>query len=249
MCPVSEGVGRELRRFFPHMTRRVHAVPNGVDAERFRPSAPARTRLREGLGLTDATPLALFTGSDWARKGLRYAIEALSHASDWHLAVAGSGDRSAALAQAAAVGATDRLHLLGRRTDMPDVYPAADAFVFPTAYEAFPLAALEAAASGLPLLITRVNGVEDLLRESENGWFVARDGADIGRRLTALHADPAAASADAGGGATSRRAVSWQATVDRYLAIYERPRRCSFGRMQRRRDVLAAGTARSRRRR
>ena len=135
--------------------------------------------------------------------------------------MAGTGDRSAALAQAAAVGATDRLHLLGRRTDMPDVYPAADAFVFPTAYEAFPLAALEAAASGLPLLVTRVNGVEDLLRENENGWFVARDGADIGRRLTALHADPAAAARMRAAARRAAEPYSWQAMVDRYLAIYE----------------------------
>jgi glycosyltransferase involved in cell wall biosynthesis len=52
---------------------------------------------------------------------------------------------------------------------------AADAFVLPSHYEVFPLVALEAAAAGLPLLVTPLNGVEEFLRDGENGLLTRRD--------------------------------------------------------------------------
>ena len=52
-----------------------------------------------------------------------------------------------------------------------EYYAVSDIFVFPTAYEAFSLATLEAVASGLPILATKVNGTEELIIESYNGFF------------------------------------------------------------------------------
>jgi UDP-glucose:(heptosyl)LPS alpha-1,3-glucosyltransferase len=103
---------------------------------------------------------------------------------------------------------------------MPALYAAADAFVFPTSYEAFPLVALEAAAAGLPLLITRVNGAEDLVEDGVNGWFIDRDSDDIARRLQALSATGEHARSM---GAASRWAAArytWDAMAERYLALY-----------------------------
>jgi len=55
-----------------------------------------------------------------------------------------------------------------------EYYAASDIFVFPTAYEAFSLVTLEAVASGLPILATKVNGTEELIIESYNGFFIKR---------------------------------------------------------------------------
>jgi len=51
---------------------------------------------------------------------------------------------------------------------------AADALLFPTAYEVFSLASLEAAAAATPLLVTKVNGIEEFVRPGENGIFIER---------------------------------------------------------------------------
>jgi glycosyltransferase involved in cell wall biosynthesis len=51
---------------------------------------------------------------------------------------------------------------------------ASDAFVFPSAYEVFPLVCLQAAAAGLPLLVTRLYGVEEFMRDGETGWVIER---------------------------------------------------------------------------
>jgi len=220
LCAVSQGVAAELRAGFPRAAGTVRTVPNGVDSGQFRPDPRARAEVRRELGLADDIPLALFVGGDWSRKGLRHVVDALGSAPAWHLAVAGEGNRQGLQTRARALGAEGRLHLLGLVHDMPRLYAAADAFVFPTAYEAFPLVALEAAASGLPLLVTRVNGVEDLLRDGVNGWFVAADAADIARRLTQLSDDPELAERLSAQASAAASAFSWEAMTDGYLRLY-----------------------------
>jgi glycosyltransferase involved in cell wall biosynthesis len=220
LVAVSEGVAEELRDCFPAMSAVVRTIPNGVDSAVFRPAPETRTQVRSELGVEPQEPVALFVGGDWTRKGLQHAIDALAHAPDWILAVAGHGDREPLVTRARSAGTEPRLRFLGSVQEMPRLYAAADAFVLPTAYEAFPLVTLEAAASGLPLLVTRVNGVEELLDEGRNGWFIARDGADIARRLNELRAAPGLAREMAAGarGAVSR--YSWAAMVERYRSVY-----------------------------
>jgi glycosyltransferase involved in cell wall biosynthesis len=220
LSAVSEGVASELREQFPRMAARVRTVPNGVDSSVFRPDPAVRPGLRCELGIDDRAPLALFVGGDWGRKGLRYAVDALTSAPGWHLAIAGDGDRDELSARARASGTETRLHFLGSVGDMAPVYAAADAFVLPTAYEAFPLVTLEAAASGLPLLVTRVNGVEDLLHEGRNGWFVSPEGRDIARRLNELTADGALARRMSAEARTAATGFSWEAMTAGYLSIY-----------------------------
>jgi UDP-glucose:(heptosyl)LPS alpha-1,3-glucosyltransferase len=220
LCAVSKGVAAELEQEFPSMLSAVRTIPNGVDRERFHPDPAARSSVRRQLGIDDDAHVALFVGGDWHRKGLRYAVDALPAAQDWQLLVAGLGDPAPLLADARAAGTESRLRFLGHVLDTPPLYAASDAFVLPTAYEAFPLVALEAAAAGLPLLVPRVSGVEDLLEDGRNGWFIVRDPADIARRLTQLGscADTAATMRANAQCATMR--FSWQAMGESYLALY-----------------------------
>ena len=221
LCAVSEGVASELRAGFPRMAGAVRNVPNGVDSTVFRPDPVARREMRAKLGIDEDVRLALFVGGDWERKGLADAVDALSFAPEWTLAVAGAGDPTPHLARARGAQAESRLRFLGRVADMPRLYAAADAFVLPTAYEAFPLVTLEAAASGLPLLVTRVNGVEDLLEHGRNGWFIARDGRDIAQRLNELSSNPELARAMAAGARAASTAYSWETMADGYVSLYD----------------------------
>jgi glycosyltransferase involved in cell wall biosynthesis len=216
---VSKGVADELRRFYPVMANRLSVIPNGVDRHRFRPDSDSRTAVREELGLAAEDLMLLFVGSEWSGKGLAHAVEAIGDVPKWHLVVLGQGDVARYEREANAVGASDRVHFLGRRT--PEAYyAAADAFTLPSAYEAFPLVALEALSAGLPILATRVNGVTDILVDGRNGWFVETSGADIARRLRQLATD---AGLRQRMGEASRRAseqFEWQATVDAHAELY-----------------------------
>jgi UDP-glucose:(heptosyl)LPS alpha-1,3-glucosyltransferase len=66
----------------------------------------------------------------------------------------------------------------------------ADAFVLPTSYESFSLVSFEAAASGLPILVTPVNGVRELIKDGHNGFLISREPEPIAARLGELARDP-----------------------------------------------------------
>ena len=173
------------------------------------------------FGLDDDVPTAVFVGGEWQRKGLRFAIEALAHARDWHLLVVGEGDVEYFHHLATRQGIEARVHFAGRQTNTVPFYSAACAFVFPSAYEAAPLVGYEAAAMGLPILATSVSGIEDLLDEGVNGWFVRRDGKSIARRLADLQRDPEQRRRMAAAARESALAYDWERVVDTYVGAYE----------------------------
>jgi UDP-glucose:(heptosyl)LPS alpha-1,3-glucosyltransferase len=107
------------------------------------------------------------------------------------LVVVGKGDARPYRARARALGVERRVHFAGVRGDMAPLYRAADCFVLPSHYEAFSLVTLEAMASGLPVLLSRVNGAEDCLRDGRNGFFVAPNGKDIAAKAEVVCEDAA----------------------------------------------------------
>lgn len=183
---VSGGVARELERHYPGIPSGV--TPNAADTQRFKPDVEARATLREREGVRADEVVALFVGGDWDRKGLEHAIDGAARAS-LRLWVVGEGDVSRFARLATERGANVRF--FGRQPDTERWYAAADVFVFPTLYEADPLVVHEAAASGLPIVATRVNGIVDVVGDEVAGLLVGRNGADVGEALTRLAADPA----------------------------------------------------------
>lgn len=221
LATVSHGVARELERFFPAYGGEPSVIPNGVDRASFAPDPRARAEVRARLALGSDDLVALFVGGDWERKGLRFAIEAVAAADGWHLLVVGHGDKARHRALASRFGAGDRVHFVGDTAEPARYYACADSFVLPTAYEAFPLVALEAAAAGLPLLISRVNGVDELIEEGRNGWFVEREWPGIAERLRRLSADPELRIEMGRAARDSSARYTWGRVVDAYVKLYE----------------------------
>jgi UDP-glucose:(heptosyl)LPS alpha-1,3-glucosyltransferase len=210
---VSEGVGHELRRHFPQMATQVVVIPNGVDTEAFRPADPPRGN---GAGFLDA----IFVGSEWRGKGLRVAIEALADCPGARLTVVGRGDVATYRRLAESIGVAERVEFAGPTPDVAPWYRRADVFLLPSAYETFSLVAHEAAACGLPLLATMVGGVEDLIRDGRNGWFVERDPRQVGERLCMLRRDPELRLAMGGAARRDSLSYSWSRMVARHSELY-----------------------------
>jgi len=213
---VSRGVCEELNRHFPAMTSKTTLIPNGVDTEMFR---PVQTAARRGA---PRRMTALFVGGEWERKGLRIAIEALQGTTGISLVVVGRGDHVRYAELASSLGVADRVEFAGVTRNVERAYRAADVFVLPTAYETFSLATYEAAASGLPLLVTRVNGVEDLLRDGENGWFIDQDPHLVRECLCTLHEDAGLRRRMGLRARADSLDFSWNRVVDQYLDLYEK---------------------------
>jgi UDP-glucose:(heptosyl)LPS alpha-1,3-glucosyltransferase len=221
---VSEGVADEVRTHYPRLSPRVVTIHNGVDIDTFAPGAGREEALawRRRLAIPPDALVAAFVGSEWRRKGLDPAIEALVEAPGWMLVVAGSGDERRYRELAASLGTADAVRWLGTTPDVHLVYAFADAFVLPSSYETFSLVTFEAAASGLPVLATAVSGVKELIDDGENGFTITRDPHLIAQRLRQLSADAGLRRRLGAGARRSALRFSWTQTVRRHDELYER---------------------------
>ncbi len=103
---------------------------------------------------------------------------------------------------------------------MQTVYAASDAFAMASSYETFSLVTFEAAATGLPVLATDVNGVRELVNDGTTGFIVRREAADIARRLNELAGDAELRERVGAAAREAALAFSWERMVDRHVALY-----------------------------
>jgi glycosyltransferase involved in cell wall biosynthesis len=189
---VSAGVAEEVREHYPELAGRVITIYNGIDTTGFAPGLRRQEAgsLRAALNLPEDGLVAAFVASEWERKGLAALLRALALAPGWSLVVAGEGDEARYRELADTVGVGQAVRWLGVTRDVPLVYELADAFVLPTSYETFSLVTFEAAASGLAILATPVNGVRELIEHGHNGLLITAEPELIAERLRHLAADP-----------------------------------------------------------
>ncbi len=219
--PVSRGVEAELRDHYVIGDAPVRIVPNAADTSIFHPVDPAsREKWRSAAGFAQHDIVAIFSGGEWARKGLDLAIRALSHSlPSLKLFIAGDDpDRERFRTLALSSGVADRVVFGGFRSDIPLALASSDIFLFPSHYEAFSLAVIEAAACGLPILASSINGTEDFIQPGITGDFVDHDPRHIASLLNQWASDPLRRT-QAGQAAT--RLVQSQYTWDRVTDLTE----------------------------
>ncbi len=177
--PVSRGVEKELRQHYDIGASPVRIIPNAADLETFHPLQPQERivwRKRNGFETTDF--LAIFSGGEWSRKGLDLAIRAVASVGDSRLKLFVAGDDADARrfqGLARDLGVSARVVFGGFRRDIAAAMGASDVFLFPSHYEAFSLATIEAAACGLPVLAPQINGTEELIESGVTGEFLTYD--------------------------------------------------------------------------
>jgi len=220
--PVSRGVESELRHHYRLREGWVRIIPNAADPAKFRPvSGPERGAWRSANGFSDEDVICIFSGGEWARKGLDSAIRAISliPQKNVKLFVAGEdADSGRFKAMARDAGAGERILFGGFRPDIAAALAAADLFLFPSHYEAFSLATIEAAACGLPIAATKINGTEDFIRPGENGVFIGHDPKEIAAALQPLLENSASRRMM---GANGRHLVERSYTWDRVTEMTE----------------------------
>lgn len=173
-------------------------IPSGIDTLRFDPrgvGSEGGRRLRADLGI-GAAPLVGTAITFRPKKGFRLLFEAMAEVikrvPEAHLLIAGEsemGPEPAALAQRLDLGG--RIHLLGRRNDMPEVLSAPDVFVLPSESEGMSNALLEAMAMELPAVATAVGGNLEVVEEGRSGFLVEYpDAPAMAARVSELLGDP-----------------------------------------------------------
>lgn len=206
-------VGDYVRRHLRQPAHRLHVVPNGVDPERFRPSA---SRGRSGM-------TAVWLGVMNPVKRLEVLLHALAETRGVSLRLVGTGPTRDGVSRTVRdLGLSGRVTMCGFVDDPAPVFAGGDVFVLPSAAEAFPLALLQAMASGLPVIASRVGGIPELVRDGVDGLLVpADDPAALAGALRTLAGD-GRARAEMGRRARERVVAkfSLDACVARLLQVY-----------------------------
>jgi glycosyltransferase involved in cell wall biosynthesis len=188
-----------------------------------------REEARRRFDLPAAQPILLNVGRLAAQKNQDLLIRALACVPAAHLVLAGGGlEESSYRALAATLGVTDRLHVLGPlpSADIADLYSAADLFVFPSAWETFGLAAVEAAMVGLPMVVADLAVLREVLRAdgAEPVAYVAPLDLEawIGAIRAALAAPPSRRTVGTFA-RVMRRKYSRERMIESYLGLFAAP--------------------------
>ena len=213
---------------------KLRLLGNGVDLQRFRPQPPSvRAAVRAELGVSEREVLVGAVGRLVWEKGYKELFEAvaslLARRDDIRVVVAGPYDADkgdpltpADVEAARAAG----VQVLGLRDDTERLYAALDIYVLASHREGFPRSAMEAAASGLPVIATDVRGCRQVVDDETTGVLVpVRDPRALEKAIERLVDQPdLRASMGGAAHAKARREFDQQQVVDRTLDAYSRLR-------------------------
>ena len=168
-----------LMEKFP-LARRSHmtVLGNGIDLKRFRPDRAweSRGKVRAELGLPADVAVVGTVARLVAEKGIPELLEAFRRRStEYALLIVGAPDPTKADSlnrQHLAEAEREGVRFLGHRHDVEEFYRALDVFVLPSHREGFPRSAMEAAASGVPVIATDIRGCRDVVDDGRNGVLV-----------------------------------------------------------------------------
>jgi len=167
--------GKKFAQRFGAASNKTVIIPTSVDTKEFTPGPSKALKTRWGT----EGKIVLYVGNLIKRKGVDILIHAFQHTlsavPDARLVIVGIGPEERNLRNLQARLNLEQISFVGRmpRTEMPDVYRSCDILVLPSLYyEIFGNVIVEAMASGLPVICTRIGGMKDIVIHGETGFQV-----------------------------------------------------------------------------
>jgi len=205
--------------------QKLTVIPNGVELERFAIASPSAANSLPQLPA--GAQVALYVGRLDAQKGvdllLEAAVQLRESLPDLHWWLAGDGPLRGSLEQQIEAAGLVNVHLLGRRDDIPGLMKSADVFVFPSRWEGMPNVILEAMASGLPVVSTEVEGIDELLVHGESAEISPREDASAlaASLLRLLGSSELQKKYARYAQAVARERFTWDRVADAYAQLYD----------------------------
>lgn len=223
VIPNSTGLSDLAKKTDPRQEMQI--IQNGVDTEMFHPDPTKQSSDRMVfLSTSRLTP----------RKGIHHLIEAFALAlgettKPIELHIIGEGEQKPVLEESArALGIAEKVKFIGRveHEALAGYYQMAHVFVLPSKNEGMSNSALEALATGLPLLVSGTGGMQELVTDGMNGYFIdPEDPATFAEKIVALAEQPETVTTF---GVESRRraeARSWNKVAQSFRSILEESRK------------------------
>lgn len=207
--------------------RLFHIDGVGVDLTRFHPATPEeKNRLRQQYGFSESDFILIYIAEFIPRKNHEYLISRipLLHEAipELHIVFAGKGEiMEACRAKVAALNATDIAHFLGYRRDVDTLCQIADVYVSVSKQEGLAISSVEAMASALPLVCSKIRGHLDVITEGRNGFLFDFDDTEaLTDRIITLHRSPALRETIAAYNIEDVRRFSLDNAIDQMAGIY-----------------------------
>ncbi len=228
---VSHFTKWELTNYYHIPASKIKVIHNGVDIQKFQPAAD-KTKAKMEFGLKADDIAIVSVGRLYARKGLFTLIESIPAVTkrfpNAKFIISGKGqsdEMQKLISHAERCGVRANIIFTGYTPDkkLPRLYQAADVFAFSTFYEHHPFAVLEAMATGLPVLTTRVGGISETIDSGRNGFLVEPfNERQFSDRILYLLEHPSEAAEI---GRLARKTIvaqlDWRIVVKDAMAVYE----------------------------
>ena len=228
---VSDRLGADIEARGLLQRHKLDIIYNGIDLARY--GALASKPLRAELGLAEQDVLLGCLGNIRPAKNYPMLLSALALVKEQypavHIAIAGQGQKGLSEAlerQCESLGLTERVHFLGYCDNGAEFLGQLDGFLLPSSSEGFSIATIEALATGLPVLVTRCGGPEEIVSPNENGLMVANEDeaafADGLRELLGDISDAESLKFAPDAQKQSVQRFSMDTMLDSYSQVYER---------------------------
>ncbi|MCE5198803.1 MAG: glycosyltransferase family 4 protein [Armatimonadota bacterium] len=179
----SEFMTEEVNHALATPLDKMDVVPNGVKADKFNFAFPDKDEFRAFYAAPDEK-IIFHVGRNVREKGGQVLINAfkklLSDQPNSKLVIAGGGNRGWLKDQAEALGISDRIYFTGFVDDLTllKIYKVSDVAVFPSLYEPFGIVALEAMAARVPVVVSDIGGLREVVDHDINGIVTWADNSD-----------------------------------------------------------------------
>jgi len=228
---TADATGPLAARSYEALRKKMHAISYGIDLAPYRAVTSAEiAALRDKLGATGDTVLVGSVGRLVEQKDYPTQLAAFALAARQEprlrMVLAGDGPlRGAIEAQAAELGITDRLVLLGHWTRVPALLRALDVFVLASKFEPYGVALLEAKCAGSAIVATAVNEIPKLLADGVTGLVVPAESPEpMGKAFLRMAQDAALRKSLAGAAfAEAENKHSIDAVAGAYQTLYDNP--------------------------
>jgi len=199
---------------------KIKVIPEGVDLDLFKPS---RTKL-------ESERVILFVGRIAPEKGLIYLVKAVPRVASvfpsMPILIVGEdqGIQKHLVKVAEKLKVEKIVHFLGPKFgyELARTYQKARIFVLPSLYETFGLAILEAMATGLPVVATRVGGIPELVEDGRNGILISpRDHRALAEAIIELLSDRELSLKISERNTKKAKRYSWKSIAARVEGVYK----------------------------
>jgi len=217
--------------------KKIDVIPPGVNTQRFQPLTEPDARAE--LGFDPDCRLLLFVGRIEPLKGIDLVLSAMAEIRDVSpelyqrlcFAIVGGDPRDLTDSEmqrlqnvVETLGIGDHVRFLGARDQeaLPRYYSAATAVVMPSDYESFGMVALEAMASGTPVIASEVGGLAYLVEHGETGFLVpTREPGSLAQRISELVSDEERHIQMGSNAIRRAQHYAWPAIADQLLATFK----------------------------